>query len=143
MINATNFVYSKAATARILKIKIYAIVRFEIWADVCFVQVKGKRPTFISKKVFRQHFADWRIEQSRFLCVAQVNREHYRVVNPRKNSAYSVYPYADGFDCECEDYRNQIVIFNGKACCKHGYAVLTWLGHNRLSDYISANARAA
>ena len=70
MINATNFVYSKAAAARILGIKVYARrkrscdARFEIWYKVCFVVVKGQRPTFISKKAFRQHFVDWRIEQS-------------------------------------------------------------------------------
>ncbi len=143
MINATNFVYSKAAAARILGVKVWAIARFEIWYKVCFVVVKGQRPTFISKKAFREHFVEWRIQQGRSLCVAQVNREHYRVVNPKKSTAYSVFVYEDGFDCECEDYKNQVLIFNGRACCKHNYAVLTWLGYNRLSDYIAAHARAA
>lgn len=143
MINKTNFIYSKSAAARILEVKPWKIVRFEIWAYVCFVQVKGQRPTFVSKKVFKQHFVDWRIQQGRSLCVAQVNQEHFRVVNPKKNTAYSVYLFEDGLDCECEDYKNQIMIFNGKACCKHNYAVLAWLGHNRLQDYIAANARAA
>ena len=143
MINSRNFVYSKAAVARILDIKVQAIARWEIWAYVCFVHVRGQRPTFMSKKAFREHFVDWRIEQSRFLCVAQVNREHYRVINPKKNTAYSVWAYEDGFDCECEDYKNQVMIFNGKACCKHAYGVLTWLGYNRLSDYVAAQARAA
>ncbi len=143
MINATNFVYSKAAAARILGVKAWAIARFEVWYKVCFVVVKGQRPTFMSKKAFREHFVEWRIQQSRSLCVAQVNREHYRVVNPKKSTAYSVFVYEDGFDCECEDYKNQVLIFNGKACCKHNYAVLAWLGYNRLSDYIAAHARAA
>ena len=143
MINKTNFVYSKAAAARILKVDYNRIEQFEIWAYVCLVKVKGQKPIFISKKVFRQHFVDIRIERSRFLCTAQVNQEHFRVVNPRKNTAYSVYLFEDGLDCECEDYKNQIVIFNGKACCKHNYAVLTWLGYNRLSDYVLANTTAA
>ena len=144
MINATNFVYSKAAAARILGVKVLAIARFEVWYKVCFVVVRGKRPTFISKKAFREHFVEWRIQQGRSLCVAQVNREHYRVVNPKKSTAYSVFVYEDGFDCECEDYKNQVIIFNnGKACCKHAYGVLAWLGYNRLSDYIAAHARAA
>ena len=144
MINATNFVYSKAAAARILGIKVYAIALFEIWAYVCFVVVKGQRPTFISKKAFKAHFVDWRIQQSKSLCVAQGSSVWFRVVNPKKNTAYSVWAFADGLDCECEDYKNQVVIFNnGKACCKHSYAVLAWLGYNRLSDYIEAHARAA
>ena len=143
MINKTNFVYSKSAAARILEVEPRTIIKFEIWAYVCVIQIKGQKSTFISKKAFRQHFVDGRIERSRFLCTAQVNQEHFRVVNPRKNTAYSVYLFEDGLDCECEDYKNQIVIFNGKACCKHNYAVLTWLGYNRLSDYVVANARAA
>jgi hypothetical protein len=158
MINKINFIYSKSAAARILDVKPHLIIRFEIWAYVCFVQVKGQRPTFISKKAFKQHFVDWRIQQGRSLCTAQVNQEHFRVVNPRKNTAYSVYLFEDGLDCECEDYKNQVLIFNGRACCKHtvgfrvgsfspetrpNYAVLAWLGHNRLSDYVLAHARAA
>ena len=138
MINSKNFVYSKAAAARLLGVPVYAIARFEIWYKVCFVQVRGKRPTFIGKQAFRQHFVDWRVSQSRSLCVAQVDREHFRVVNPKKSSAYSVFGVEDGFDCECKDYENQVSIFNGRACCKHGYAVLTWLGYDRLSDYINS-----
>ncbi len=144
MINKTNFVYSASAAARILGVKVHNIVRFEVWAYVCFVHVKGQRPTFISKKDFKQHFVDWRIERSKSLCVAQVNRENFRVINPKKNSAYSIWLFENGLDCECEDYKNQTIIFNnGKACCKHCYAVLSWLGYNRLSEYISAHARAA
>jgi hypothetical protein len=157
-LHKTRRVYSKAAAARILDVPVYAIARFENWAYVCFVtvafwvriflpksrpQVKGQRPTFLGKKAFKQHFVDWRIQQGRSLCTAQVNQEHFRVVNPRKNTAYSVYLFEDGLDCECEDYRNQVLIFNGRACCKHNYAVLAWLGHNRLSDYVLAHASAA
>ena len=143
MINKANFVYSKAAAARILKVDYNRIEQFETWAYVCLVKVKEQKPVFISKKVFRQHFVDVRIERSRFLCTAQVNQEHFRVVNPQKSTAYSVYLFEDGLDCECEDYKNQIAIFNGRACCKHNYAVLAWLGYNNLSDYIAANTKAA
>ena len=142
MINKANFVYSKAAAARILDVKPYVIRKFEIWSDVCFVQIRIQKPMFISKKVFRQHFVDMRIERSRPLQVAQVNEEHFRVVNGRKGTAYSNYLFEDGLDCECEDYKNQIAIFNGRACCKHNYAVLRWLGYNRLQDYVEAYAKA-
>lgn len=143
MINKTNFIYSKSAAARILEVDYNRIEQFEIWAYVCVVKVRGEKPKFISKKVFRQHFVDIRIERSRFLCTSQVNQEHFRVVNPRKSTAYSVYLFDDGLDCECEDYKNQVMMFNGRACCKHNYAVLTWLGYNRLSDYIKVHATAA
>lgn len=142
MINKTNFVYSKSAAARILEVKLSEVIKFETWAYVCLVQLKGQKQTFISKKVFKQHFVDVRIERSRSLCTAQVNQEHFRVINPKKSTAYSVYLFEDGLDCECEDYKNQVMIFNGKACCKHNYAVLTWLGYNRLKDYVEAYAKA-
>lgn len=143
MINKANFVYSKAAAARILGVPVYAIARFEKWAYVYFVQVKGKRPVFMSLKAFKQHFADWRKQQSSSLCVSKVEANHFRVVNPKKGSAYSVFVEADGLDCECKDYENQVAILKGRRCCKHGYALLTWLGCDRLSDYLDRRFRVA
>jgi hypothetical protein len=142
MINKINFVYSKSAAARILGVSIYEIARFEVWAYVCFVHVKGQRPTFISKKVFRQHFVNWRKEQSRSLCVSRITDNHYRVVNPRKSTAYSVWLFQEGLDCECEDYKNQVLII-GKACCKHCYTVLEWLKYQSLAEYIEHHRWAA
>lgn len=141
MINKTNFIYSKSAAARILGVEVNAIARFEKWKGIYFVQVKGKRPTFIPYRAFKENFVTSRIERSKFLYVAPVNDGHFRVVNPKKDTAYSVWLFADGLDCECEDYKNQIAIFKGQGCCKHGYAVLTWLGYGRLSDYIEANQK--
>jgi hypothetical protein len=143
MINSQNFVFSKAAAARILGVPVWAIVGFQKWWRVCWVWVKGKRPTFISLKAFKEHFVNWRKEQARCrrqplrgsLCVSRVKDNHYRVVNPKKNSVYSVWLFQDGLDCECEDYRNQVLIL-GKACCKHCYATLQWLRFDSLTEYI-------
>jgi hypothetical protein len=135
MINSSNFVFSKAAAARILGVPVHLILGFQIWWKVCWVWVKGKRPTFISLKAFKQHFVDWRKQQTRSLCVSQINQEQFRVVNPKKASAYSVWLFQDGLDCECEDFKNQVMILK-KACCKHCYAVLQWLKFDSLADYI-------
>ncbi len=81
MINSNNFVYSASAAARILGIKIYSIVRFEIWAYVCFVHVEGCRPTFISKKAFKQHFVEWRIERAQGMAVNQIEHDRFQVTN--------------------------------------------------------------
>ena len=144
MISKDNFVYSRSSAARILGVESRMVVRFEVWWKICFVQVKGCRPTFISKKTFKQHFVDWRIEQSRSLEVSQFHHEHFRVENPKKGTAYSVYLFEDGLDCTCHDYKNQILIFgDNRACCKHIYGVLGYLGYNRLSDYVKANAVGA
>lgn len=144
MIDLDNFIYSKAAAARILGVPEYAIAKFESWANGYFVQVRGQRPKLISRKVFKQHFADKRKKDSYSLCVARVEGNHFRVVNPKKGTAYNVFVEDDGLDCECKDYFNQVTILPGKRrCCKHGYAVLTWLGCDRLSDYLDRRPRVA
>ncbi len=135
MINKTHFVFSKAAAARILGVQLNAIGKFEIWAYVCFVHVKGQRPTFISKKAFKQHFVDRRKADSKSFSVSRIKDNEFRVINPQKCSMYSVWVFQDGLDCECYDYQNQIVMLK-KACCKHCYAVLNHLGFSNLSDYI-------
>lgn len=142
MIGKYNFVYSKAAAARILNVPVYAIARFERWAWVCFVQIRGQRPMFISFKVFKQHFADCRKQKSRPMCVAPVEGNHFRVVNPQKGTAYNVFVEDDGLDCECKDFENQTLILKCRPCCKHCYAVLTWLGCDRLSDYLARIPKA-
>ena len=142
MIDKTNFVYSKTAAARILDVEVNTIAKFEKWQKVYFVQIRGQRPTFIPYSAFKENFVTSRMERSKSLYVAPVNDEHFRVVNPKKDTVYSVWLFADGLDCECEDYKNQIAILKGKGCCKHGYAVLTWLGYGRLSEYIAANEEA-
>lgn len=138
MITSHNLVYSKAAAARILGVPVRAIAGFQKWFKVCWVWVRGKRPTFISFKAFKQHFVKWRKKQANSLCISKIHETHYRVVNPKKNSAYTVWLFHDGPDCECEDYKNQIAIL-GKGCCKHGYSVLQFLGYDRPSDYLSTD----
>ncbi len=138
MINPRNFVYSKAAAARLLGVPVHLILGFQKWWRVCWVWVAGRRPTFISLKAFKQHFVDWRKQQARSLCVAQASSTWFRVVNPKKSTAYSVWAFADGLDCECSDYKNQVMILK-KACCKHCYAVLQWLNFESLADYIEAH----
>jgi hypothetical protein len=135
MINSQSFVYSKAAAARILGVSVHLILGFQKWWCVCWVWVKGKRPIFMSFKAFKQHFVDWRKAQTRSLCVNKISDEHFRVVNPKKSTAYTVLAFQDGLDCECEDFKNQVIILK-KACCKHCYAVLELLRFNSLADYI-------
>lgn len=137
MINRNNFVFSKAAAARILGVPVNLIVGFQRWAKVCWVWVAGRRPTFMSFKAFKQHFVDWRKQQAKGLYVAPAGEQQFRIVNPKKGTAYSVWAWWDGLDCECEDYKNQISILR-QGCCKHGYAVLTWLGFSTLKEYLES-----
>ena len=133
----STFVYTKAAAARILNIDVSQIAVFEVWADVCFVRILGESSKFMSKTVFRHHFADWRIQRSKSLDVTQVNQELYRVTTPHDTRVESVSVDNKSIRCGCSDYQTQITIFGrGKGCCSHAYSVLNHLGYQRLSDYV-------
>lgn len=135
MINPVSFIYSMAAAARMLGVKVSQICGFHKWWKVCWVWVKGQRPTFISLSAFRLHFVERRQQEAKHFLVTKLGSQHYQVANPYKDTNYKVWAFHDGLDCECEDYKNQVK-FLGKACCKHCYAVLNTLGFDRLSDYI-------
>ena len=138
MVSAFNILYSAAAVRRLLGLKSSAKVELKEFARVIWVWVKGKRPTFISKWVFIQHFADWRKSQSKGLKVTERLdiANHFTVRNVHKDTAYVVEKRADGVFCTCDDLNNQLEFF-GKGCCKHGYAVLSFLGFESLSEYIT------
>ncbi|MBD2006465.1 MULTISPECIES: hypothetical protein [Cyanophyceae] len=135
MVNRLRLIYSKAAIARIFNVALSRVKVVQVWWRVCFVIIEGQRPRFVSCQAFLNNFVDWRKQQARELLTNRVKDNFFRVVNPKKATAYSLYAYQDSIDCSCEDYSNQIK-FIGKGCCKHGYAVLHHLGFDRLKDYI-------
>ena len=135
MINPTNFIYSVSAVRRMFNIPAGLRVRLVVWWRVAWVYIQGQRPRFISLKAFKQHFVDWRKSQANRLMVAQSSRNTYRVVNPVKSTAYTVTAEAEWVDCECEDFKNQILLLK-QGCCKHCYAVLQQLGYSSLQAYL-------
>jgi len=139
MITAFNILYSAAAVRRLLGLKSSAPVELKEFTRVIWVWVKGKRPTFVSKTAFKQHFADWRKAQARGLKVTERLdiANHYTVRNLHKDTAYVIEKRADGVFCTCDDLNNQLDFF-GRGCCKHGYAVLAHLGFGSLREYITA-----
>lgn len=139
MVTAFNILYSTAAVRRLLGLQSSAQVQIREFFKVVWVWVKGKRPTFISKAVFKAHFADWRKAQSKGLKVTErlTMANHYTVRNLQKGTAYVVEKRPDGVFCTCDDLNNQLEFF-GRGCCKHGYAVLAHLGFSSLKDYLDA-----
>ncbi|MEG4115308.1 MULTISPECIES: hypothetical protein [unclassified Microcoleus] len=134
MINPKNFIYSRAAVARMLGIASDLVKKVEVWANCIFVIVKGRRPRFWKKSSFSNHFVNWRKFQSRYYEVAARSESSFEVWNNK--SSYQLSALQQTIQCPCDDYNNQQRIFKGKGCCKHGYAVLTFLGFDRLSEYI-------
>jgi hypothetical protein len=136
MVTALSLVYSAAAVRRMVGDR-FPVVRVERWWKVCLVVFRGCRPRFMSRQAFLKHFVEWRKAQARAL---QVTRRFgfphcFSVRNESKGSVYEVQTYIGGLNCNCEDFQNQIQFF-GNACCKHGYAVLGYLGFETLSAYI-------
>ncbi|WP_346293974.1 hypothetical protein [Sphaerothrix gracilis] len=136
---ASHLLYSAAAVRRIFGLRPSAAVQVREFFKVVWVWIKGQRPTFISKRQFKQHFIDWRKQQGEKLTVVQWREEPHRfsVSNPRKGTVYHVECTPHGLDCECEDYKNQIILLH-KGCCKHCYAVLSQLGLGSLSEYLES-----
>ncbi|XGB42866.1 MAG: hypothetical protein LVS60_03340 [Nodosilinea sp. LVE1205-7] len=139
MVTAFNILYSAAAVRRLLGLNASSSVQLKKFAWVIWVWVKGRRPTFISKRVFLQHFVEWRKAQSRGLRVTALlsPARHYSVRNPSRNTAYLVEQRSDGVFCTCDDFNNQLEFFS-QGCCKHGYAVLRQLGWSSLQAYLQA-----
>ena len=132
-----QLVYSASAARRMFGVKVSKPCDIRVFHNSVWVCLKGRRPTFVSKRKFKQHFADWRRQQGQVLTVVQWSEEPHRfsVTNPAKGTLYHLECVQDGIDCECEDYKNQVILL-GKGCCKHGYAVLSSLGLSSLSEYI-------
>jgi hypothetical protein len=137
MITATNLLYSKAAIARMEGVEIEDVLRLEVWANVVFVIIRGRRPRFYSKQAFKVHFVQWRQAKARALTATQnlFNPNIFYVRNETKRTAYTVNFFTGGATCECDDFDNQKNFFN-IACCKHIYAALDQLGFSSLRAYI-------
>lgn len=139
-----QMLFSVSAVRRFMGISERVRVQIKVWWKVVWVWVEGKRPTFISQRVFKQHFIDWRKAKARALQAFQHidNKSAFTVWNETKNTRYTVQCMPYELVCECDDYSNQ-KRFIGIACCKHSYAVLNVLGFNSLRHYIEAASHGA
>lgn len=140
MVTSFNLVYSASAAVRILGASVHAAqVQVRQWFSVVWVWVPGSRPRFMSKAAFKQHFVEFRRAAAKALRVTRhlMSPTNFSVRNESNGSVYVLQAVSSGLVCECDDYQNQ-ARFLGKACCKHGYAVLSHLGFSSLSGYLSA-----
>lgn len=137
MVSKSNLIFSKAAASRILDISKNLIAGFKIFSRVCWVWVRGVRPTFISKIDFLKHFAEYRQEQAKSIPVSVWPDMPNWFKAEGSNDVYPVVLETSGPECACEDYKNQIIL-HGKGVCKHGYAVLKHLGYGSLREFLAA-----
>ncbi|MEM9163012.1 MAG: SWIM zinc finger family protein [Cyanobacteria bacterium P01_F01_bin.4] len=136
----SHLVYSAAAVRRILELPHHFPVKVEAFADVVWVWVKGQRPTFWPKQVFKQHFCRWRQRQARKIEVTKIRPNHFAARSVGRESIYWLDTRADGIFCTCEDFHRQLSAWN-RGCCKHCYAVLAYLEFDSLGDYLAAQGQ--
>ena len=119
-------------------------VQIRAFLNVLWVWVKGDRPTFISKAQLKRHFVERRqaaaqgLEVRNELCTPVC----YTVTDPQSGSHHRATEHAGWLACDCEDYYWQ-QRFIGRGCCKHGYAVLNYLGFDSLKSFVAATEQAA
>ena len=138
MVTQTNLIFSIPASARIFGVALSQIAGFKLFAKVAWVWIKGRRPKFVSLKVFKAHFVDRRkAESANLKAIYSTLIGGWVVANPDKGTQYCVTATADGIHCACHDCQTQKQ-FLGKGVCKHGYAVLREIGFSDLRSYLAA-----
>jgi len=140
--SSEQLVYSRAAAARILGVPVEQIRRVEVWPRVVLVvphKGYGLRPRFVSQRVFKENFVEFRRQSAKDLLVIAQRGSQFTVLNPGNDHQYQVVVGTASVKCECEDYKNQ-VHYLGRGCCKHCYRVLFHLGFQTLKDYVNSKA---
>ncbi|MBD2259809.1 hypothetical protein [Pseudanabaena sp. FACHB-2040] len=144
MATRSTMLYSAAAVRRMLGLSPSTPVQLREFFKVIWVAVKGQRPTFISKAQMKSHFVQHRQAEAAQLQVTDWLRDpgQFTVTNPESQSRHQVSCLRDRLECDCEDYYWQRQAF-GRGCCKHGYAVLNYLGFDSLRTYLKEEQRQA
>lgn len=142
MATRSTILYSAAAVRRMLGLSPSTPVQLREFFNVIWVWVKGQRPTFISKAAMKSHFVQHRKAEAQGLQVTDWLRDpgQFSVTNPASGSRHLVTGQSNRLECDCEDYYWQTQHF-GRGCCKHGYAVLNYLGFDSLRQYIVEEQR--
>jgi hypothetical protein len=138
MTTREKLIYSKTAASRMLNCLPHQ-VSIEVWDKIVLAKAKGRRPRFISKRAFQQHFVEIRKQKAVDVVLYQKSDIEWFAQSPDSKTYHNVEIKSDRIHCTCEDYRNQQQIL-GNACCKHIYCLLFQNGFDSLRDYQSREA---
>ncbi|MEB3282341.1 MAG: hypothetical protein VKK42_25820 [Lyngbya sp.] len=136
-----TLLFTKGNCAKVLDVKSWEIehITESNNPNEVLVLLKNSQVKRVSVAQAGKHFVESRKERAKFLKTQQ-HHQHGRfwmVSSSGGKGSYQVELKLDKAICNCEDYKNQIEAFNGRAACKHVYAVLTELGCSSLSEYIN------
>lgn len=132
----SDLLFNLSNAARALNVALKSIKKISVWFKVVWVQVEGRRPTLVSKKLFFTAFIAVRKAAAQGAKVEKLPLVGgVRVTSEGSQESHFVKVTKKALICDCQDYKAQIQTF-GKGCCKHGYAFLGSLGFSSLSDFV-------
>jgi hypothetical protein len=137
--------YSAAAIGRILEVGARNITEVQVKGDLVHFRYQNEARTLPKQALlnefvrFRQTNGDRLRElglltqdsQTRFSCKSQ---KKVRKGEGTETETYLIEVTAQGVNCTCEDYAKQKEEIN-TGVCKHGYAVLGYLGFRTLAEF--------
>lgn len=139
-------IYTKEAIARVLGVTTNRIGRMMVWAIGFWIWIKGRRPRLYKKSLFEMDFVTFRRDSSQAYTVKYIPNPYkdapneyyvthrgdpqksYRVTDTTTNSGTSRLML-----CQCEDFKAMSQVIKAPVC-KHGYALLSYLGYQSLKD---------
>lgn len=132
----TDILYNLSNASRVFEVALKSIKKVSVWFKVVWVHIEGRRPTIVSKKVFFQAFINARKAAALNAKVEKLPLVGgVRVTCEGSSESHFVKILKGSLPCDCQDYKAQVQTF-GRACCKHGYAYLSQLGFQSLSEYV-------
>ena len=135
-----SYIYNASSATRITGRECLGVIVFKgcNTVNVLFKKGQGLRPRFMSKDIFKQHFAEYRKQAGRFVKVeyspltgifhAQSARNMHKV--------YQVELFPEKVTCNCGDWKKQEELGISTPMCKHAYAALDLIGCSSLKDYV-------
>lgn len=137
---AQNYLYGFKAAQRIFSDK--EIKKLEVFTNcILIVFEKGYgSPKFVSKNVFKKHFADFRKESAKQCYVSYDPLLGWFNAPASHNiqESYRIELFPDRLSCTCGDWKTQLELGFAKPTCKHCYAALNYIGFNSLRDYVES-----
>lgn len=132
--NPLHYIYSRSAAERIFDC---AVKEVEIYQNCLLVKFEtGSK--FVSKRVFKEHFATHRQEKSREVYVSyHPFSGNFRAPSSHNlQDSYSIELHPDHLECTCQDWAIQAKLGIKTPTCKHCYAALEYMGCTSIKDYI-------
>jgi hypothetical protein len=143
----SSLAINKTAAARILPFatRVESVRQLRNGAIQVTYRVAGGRrcSTFVSRKAFERDFIEFRQLGAQSVSVkpwgAGTYQNHYECRTAGGDRIHNVKLLGYAVNCSCEDYEHQSDKVGLDALCKHGIAVLNYLGYGSISAYTTAN----